>query len=99
VHKTVAITNQDLPAKFGIHGYYPSMAFGGSCVLAFLVGIPAAFWGLRAKTSQTLQKLGPVRYWITAFLFMCMFGTVVKVMLRLLFNVKYVMVGPYNFNI
>jgi hypothetical protein len=99
VHKTVAITNVDLPQKFGIHGYWPSMAFGGACSAGFLFGIPAVFWKARYKTSETLQKLGAVRYWITAFLFMTMAGTVLKVVLRLVFNVKYVMVGPYNFNI
>jgi hypothetical protein len=99
VHKTVAITNVDLPTIFGIHGYYPSMAFGGACVVAFLFGIPAVFWKLRHAKSEALQKLGPVRYWITSFFFMCMAGTVVKVMLRLVLSVKYVMVGPYNFNI
>jgi hypothetical protein len=40
-----------------------------------------------------------VRYGITAFFFMAMTGTCVKVFLRLAFAVKYVMVGPHNFNI
>jgi hypothetical protein len=100
VHKTVAITNQDLPAKFfGVTGFYPSMAVGGSLVLAWLVGIPAVYWRVRYKSSAVLAQLGPARYWITAFFFMTMMGTVVKVMLRLVFSVKYVMVGPHNFNI
>jgi hypothetical protein len=46
-----------------------------------------------------LQKLGAVRYWITAFFFMAMMGTVLKVILRLVLSVKNIMVGPYNFNI
>jgi hypothetical protein len=99
VHKTVAITNRDLPAIFGITTYLPAMAFGATCVLVWLVGIPAAFWQLRHKKSEVLQQLGTVRYWITAFFFMTMMGTVLKVMLRLVFSVKYIMVGPYNFNI
>lgn len=99
VHKTVAITNRDLPAIFGITGYYPAMAFGATCVLVWLVGIPAAYWAARAKKSEVLQKLGLVRYGITAFFFMTMMGTVMKVFLRLALSVKYIMVGPYNFNI
>ena len=99
VHKSVAITNVDLPQRFGVTGVYPAMAFGAACATAWLVGIPAVSWKVRYKASDTLQKLGPVRYWITAFFFMAMMGTVVKVMLRLMFNIKYIMVGPMNFNI
>ena len=99
VHKTVAITNVDLPQRFGITGFMPAMAFGGACVLAWLVGVPALYWKARYGKSEVLQKLGLVRYGITAFFFMTMMGTVVKVMLRLIFNIKYIMVGPMNFNI
>jgi hypothetical protein len=100
VHKTVAITNQDFAQKFfGVSGYWPSMAIGGTAVLLWMVGIPGAFWQLRHKKSEVLQQLGAVRYWITAFFFMTMTGTCVKVFLRLAFSVKYVMVGPHNFNI
>jgi len=38
-----------------------------------------------------LQKLGMVRYQITAQFFMIMLGTVLKVFMRLGFNVKYIM--------
>src|SRR3954465_11036570 len=67
VHKTVAITNRDLPAIFGVTAPLPAMLFGATCVLAWLVGLPAVFWKLRSGKSETLQKLGTVRYWITAF--------------------------------
>jgi hypothetical protein len=100
VHKTVAITNQDFSQKFfNVTAYYPAMLIGGSAVLAWMVGIPTLFWKLRYKKSEVLQKLGLVRYGITAFFFMTMTGTVVKVFMRLAFSVKYVMVGPHNFNI
>jgi hypothetical protein len=99
VHKTVAITNRDLPAMFGITGAIPAGLFGAVCVGGFLFGIPAIFWKVRLQKSEMLQKLGAVRYWITAFFFMTMMGTVLKVVLRLVLSVKYIMVGPYNFNI
>jgi len=99
VHKTVAITNRDLPAFFGITDPTWAMIFGGTCTAIFLFGIPAVFYRVRVKKSEILQKLGAVRYWITAFLFMTMVGTVLKVALRLVFSVKYIMVGPHNFNI
>jgi hypothetical protein len=99
VHKTVAITNVDWPAMFKIHGFWPAMMFGGACVGIWLVGFPAVYWRLRYKKSETLQKLGAVRYWITAFFFMTMTGTCMKVLLRLVLNVKYIMVGPHEFRI
>jgi uncharacterized membrane protein len=99
VHKTVAITNMDWPQRFGIVEPTWAMLFGAAWVLAWLVGIPAAYWRVRSQKSAILQQLGPVRYWITAFFFMTMTGTVVKVMLRLTLNIKYIMVGPMNFNI
>lgn len=100
VHKTVAITNQDFAQKFfGVTAYWPAMAIGGGATALWMVGIPSVYWALKRKTSETLQKLGGVRYGITAFFFMTMMGTVVKVVLRLAFSVKYVMVGPHNFNI
>lgn len=99
VHKTVAITNVDLPTIFGITSFWPACAFGAAATGGFLLGPPAVFWKLRSKTSLVLQKLGPVRYWIVAFLFMSQAGVVVKMILRLVFNVKYIMVGPMGFNI
>lgn len=100
VHKTVAITNQDFADKFfGVTDPRLSMFIGMGAVGFFLVGIPAIYWKARVKKSEVLQKLGAVRYWITALLFMTMAGTVVKVILRLAFSVKYIFVGPYNFNV
>jgi hypothetical protein len=99
VHKTVAITNVDWPAMFGITDFWPAFAFGATCIVGFLFVPPAIYWKARFKKSPTLQKLGAVRYWIVAFFFMCMVGVVVKMFMRLVLNVKYIMVGPLNFNI
>jgi hypothetical protein len=99
VHKTVAITNVDLPYKFGITDPTMAMLFGMGATVVFLFAIPAAYWKARSKKSAVLQQLGPVRYWITAFLFMTMMGTCMKVFLRLVFNVKYIFVGPHGFNV
>lgn len=95
VHKTVAITNVDLHEKLGIHDKTVGMLFGAAVLGAYLVGIPAAYWKARVKKSEILQKLGAVRYWITAFLFMTMVGTCLKVLLRLAFNIKYVFASPW----
>lgn len=100
VHKTAALTNEDWSTFFGVASDTTmGMAIGGITTLVFLFGPPAVFWAMRHKKSPTLQKLGLVRYWITAFLFMCQAGVVVKMVLRLGFNVKYIMLGPMGFNI
>ena len=99
VHKTVAITSVDFPQQLGIRDPLMATLFGAACVVFFLFGIPAIYWKARYQKSETLQKLGAVRYWITAFFFMTMMGTCVKVFLRLAFNTKYIMLGPYGFNI
>jgi len=99
VHKTVAITNMDWPTKFGITSFWPAFGFGAASVLGFLFGPPAIYWKLKSGTNATLQKLGVVRYWIVAFFVMSTAGVVVKMILRLGFNVKNIMVGPMGFNI
>jgi hypothetical protein len=99
-HKTVAITNENWPAVFGIVDSSPwAFPFGAASVIGFLWGPPAVWWKLKHKTSPVLQQLGAVRYWIVAFFVMAMIGVCVKMGLRLGLNVKNIMVGPYNFNI
>ena len=44
------------------------------------------------KTRETFQKLGIARYYVTAFLTLTMMGVVIKMILRLGFNVKYITV-------
>jgi Cytochrome b(C-terminal)/b6/petD len=103
VHKTVAITNRNFTEVLGLgddpnidgsHNWVAMLA-GAGAVGAFVTGIPLAYWIARAKTSATLQKLGSVRYWITATFFMIMVGTVLKVILRLGFSIKYVLHTPW----
>ena len=99
VHKTVAITSVDMPQQLGFKTQLYASLFGAACAGFFLFGIPAIYWKVKIKKSDVLQRLGAVRYWITAFFFMAMMGTVLKVFLRLTLNTKYIMVGPYGFNI
>jgi hypothetical protein len=46
-----------------------------------------------------MRKLGAVRYFVVSFLFLCMGGTVVKILLRHLLSVKYIWVWPNVLNI
>jgi hypothetical protein len=91
VHKTVAITNVNLADKFGIHDPGWGALFGAACLGFWLLVVPMAYWKARYDKSPVLQQLGMVRYQITAQLFMIMVGTVLKVLMRLFFNIKYVM--------
>src|SRR5689334_24333967 len=92
VHKTVAITNVNFAQKFfGIQDPTASTLVGAVCLFIWLGVLPMIYWKARYAKSETLQKLGMVRYQITAQLFMIMMGTVLKVFLRLGFNVKYIM--------
>jgi uncharacterized membrane protein len=97
-HKVVPLTNIDLPYFLGIRSTAVAMVFGLVCVLGWLVAIPVAVW-LWKRETPFLQQLGAVRYGIVAMLFMMMTGVVVKMALRLAFNIKYVLVIPNVLNV
>ena len=73
-----------------------------------LVNLPAAlgyalillYFGLGIGLPVLLKKsfykaLGPFRYVTTMVLILLMFGTIIKIVLRLFFHVKYIIVTPY----
>jgi hypothetical protein len=97
-HLVVPLTNIDLPYFLGIRSPALAMAFGLFCVGGWLVGIPMAVWFWK-RGAAFMRELGPVRYAIVASLFMMMSGVVVKMALRLLFNIKYVLVIPNILNV
>ncbi len=60
-------------------------------VLYFTLGI-----GLPALLKKQFYKtLGPFRYFTTMVMILLMFGTIIKIVLRLFFHVKYIIVTPY----
>ncbi len=97
-HEVVPLMNVDLPYLVGLRAPLPSMLFGLACVGAWHVGVPLAVWRWKRRT-PVLRELGPVRYAVVAALFMVMAGVVVKMALRLAFNVKYVLVVPGILNV
>jgi len=97
-HKVVPLTNIDLPYFLGIRSTAWAMVFGLACVGGWLAVIPAAVWRWK-RGVPLLQQLGPVRYGIVSVLFMMMAGVVVKMALRLAFNIKYVLVIPNILNV
>ena len=96
-HKVVALTNVDLPYLLGFRNYWWSAACGAFLIVAyFVVAITAVyFWILRVKGKEFLDRWGMVRFNITAFLFVTMVALPVKMFLRLVFNIKYIMVTPW----
>jgi hypothetical protein len=97
-HLVVPLTNVDLPYLLGIRSEALAMAFGLFCVGGWLVGIPWAVWRWKGHL-PAMRELGAVRYWIVAVLFMIQAGVVVKMVLRLALNVKYVLVIPNILNV
>jgi uncharacterized membrane protein len=97
-HKVVPLTNVDLPYFLGIRSQLVATLFGLACVGTWLVAIPIAVWFWK-RDVPVMKQLGPIRYGIVAALFMMMSGTVVKMALRLAFNIKYVLVIPNILNV
>jgi hypothetical protein len=99
-HKVEALTNVDLPYLVGLRDYFWSSVFGGIVVILYFVLGAWAFrlWVVRVKGREFLERWGPVRFALTAFLFVTMLSLPAKMFLRLAFNVKYVWVTPW-FNI
>ena len=102
-HRVVALTNVDLSEVFGIHtrkadySLNPAaVAFGAAVILGYysLIG---AYW-LKKRNSDLIKKLGFLRYNIVAFLFLTMTALPIKMILRIGFNIKYILVTPW-FNI
>ncbi|MEX0802866.1 MAG: cytochrome C [Candidatus Binatia bacterium] len=96
-HKVVALTNVDLPYLLGFRDYWVSAIVGLLVVAAYFVfGIAAFyFWVLKVKGREFLERWGMVRFTLTAVIFIFMLSLPAKMFLRLVFNVKYILVTPW----
>lgn len=96
-HKVVALTNVDLPYLVGFRDYTWSAIFGALVIGAYFVAFIAGFywWVLRIKGREFLERWGMVRFMITAVLAALMIALPAKMFLRLVFNVKYILVTPW----
>jgi hypothetical protein len=74
--------------------YLGGLLLGAYYILGFL--LPYRYF--KRRGSPTLEKMGIVRYGIVAFLLLSMIGLPIKVLTRLLFNIKYFWVTPW-FNV
>ncbi len=94
-HKVVALTNVDLPYAFGFRDYVWSSIFGGAVIIGYFAIGTAAYFVLERKA---IKNVGFMRMFLKINLFLIMVGIVIKIVLRLGFNIKYVWVTPW-FNI
>jgi hypothetical protein len=105
-HKVVALTNVDfnmMVARMTGIDFLRSDVGGalfGSALIGAYYSLGAVYYKCKIKTSETLQKLGVLRYWIVAILFLTMMAMPIKMLLRWTLNIKYIVKFPWiNLNI
>lgn len=105
-HKVVALTNVDLNMMVArVLGFdWLRTDVGGAIFGTALIGLyystATVFYHWKVRTSETLQKLGAIRYYIVAYLFLTMTALPIKMLLRWTLNVKYIVKFPWiNLNI
>ncbi len=86
----------NLTDYLGVQSPGAAMFLGGVLMTAYY-GLGVAFWYWKRGT-ETMRRLGAIRFAIVAFLFLTMLGLPIKMLLRLAFSVKYVWVTPW-FNV
>ena len=91
----ILLVSVDLPYAFGVRTYNMAMLFGGIVVGGYFAIGTAAYFFLERKA---IKSVGFLRMFIKVQLYLIMVGIVIKIVLRLGFNIKYIMVTPW-FNI
>jgi hypothetical protein len=95
-HRVEALTNVDLPYLLGVRDKWMATIVGALLTLAFfVVGFAGFYWFCKrvkgADFEDFMRRWGWPRFALTAFLFINMVAVVVKMLLRHLFNIKYIM--------
>ena len=94
-HKVVALVNVDLPYAFGVRSYWMA-SFVGAVVTLGYFGVGTAVYMFMER--KALKSVGFVRMFLKIQLILIMIGIVIKIVLRLAFNIKYIWVTPW-FNV
>ena len=106
VHKLEALTNVNLSEYIWVRGlgtglpshWFVREIFGILLVLVYVFVLPVVL--AKAWLKSYYEKLGPSRYYLTVFLFLMMMALPVKMLLRWLFDLKYIVaIGEFFFNI
>jgi hypothetical protein len=91
-HKVVALVNVDLPYALGVRTYNMAMLVGGGILSAyFALGTAVYFFTER----KAIKNVGFLRMFIKVQLYLIMIGMVIKIVLRIGFNIKYILVTPW----
>jgi len=103
-HLVVALTNVDftefffkVPTRLVDGSLNPVAMLIGSATVMLWYGLAVVYY-LKKRNSSLMRQLGLLRYCIVAFLFVTMMGLPAKIILRIAFNIKYILVTPF-FNI
>jgi hypothetical protein len=102
-HKLEALTNVDLSEYFWVRGlgqalpknYLIRELPGILLVLVYVLVLPVVL--ARGAFKTFYAKLGPPRFYVTVFLFLMMMALPIKMLLRWIFNLKYIVAIPEIF--
>ena len=91
-HKVVALVNVDLPYALGVRTYNMAMLVGGGILSAYFALGTAVYFFMERKA---IKNVGFLRMFIKIQLYLIMVGMVIKIVLRIGFNIKYILVTPW----
>jgi hypothetical protein len=106
VHKLEALVNVNLSEYIWVRAlgtalpsnWFVREIFGILFVLFYVAALPILL--SKRLLTRYVEKLGPPRYYVTVFLFLMMMALPIKMLLRWLFNLKYIVAIPeFFFNI
>jgi Cytochrome b(C-terminal)/b6/petD len=106
IHKLEALTNVNLSEYIWVlalrqglpSNWFIREIFGILIVFAYVFALPVLL--ARSVFKQYYEKLGAPRYYVSAFLFLMMMSLPIKMLLRWIFNLKYIVGIPeFFFNI
>ena len=103
LHKLEALTNVNLSEYFWVRGLQQSLPkawiireLPGLLLVLFYVGALPVILGRKVFRTY-YDKLGAPRYYVTVFLFLMMMALPIKMLLRWIFNLKYIVGIPEIF--
>jgi hypothetical protein len=106
IHKLAALTNVNLSEYIWVRGFHTGLPtnwmvreiFGILLVLFYVFALPVIL--AKGFFKAYYAKLGPSRYYVSVLLFLMMMSLPIKMLLRWLFNLKYIVAIPeFFFNI
>ena len=91
-HRVIALVNVDLPYALGVRTYNMAMLVGGGILSAYFAIGTAVYFFMERKA---IKNVGFLRMIIKIQLYLIMVGMVIKIVLRIGFNIKYILVTPW----